>query len=306
MLVALAAVIVSSSLVSADPPKKPQLSYIPPGADREETRVSPPPAAAISPDKLRAAWVSDDKKSILSSTRAGASAEWTEPVRLLSTRGVVHRIAFSPDGHSIAYENERNWKGDGTLDDAWEFIAVYDIATRQISYVDPSFDFDTAPSWSRDGAAISFTRKVQGLPDAHLTKPVVRLKLAAWTPPPKRPFERFTMADVLAAPFIYPPAPSGDGTAVAYVTREARERNIYLLKVGQPARRIVNYPGDDGEDLADSQALSKTGRGDRLCARRRRQSSGRRAQSKRARRSAGGTGLDRRRTKRYAASVGAG
>ncbi len=231
--------------------------------------VQPPASAALSPDGLRAAWASDDRKSVFSATRANAAAGWAAPNRLLTTRGTVGKVVFSPDGKSIAYENLRTWRDDGTPDDRWGFIGVYDIPTRQISYVDPSFSIDTDPVWSGDGGSLSFTRKTAGVPDAHLTRPVTRLKLGAWEPPPLRPSERYTMASIIAAPFVYPPAPSGDGLALAYVTREARDRNIYFMRLGEPARRIVNQAGDDGQDLKDV-AVSHTGgavayvRGDNL------------------------------------------
>lgn len=228
-----------------------------------------PPGAAVSADGLRAAWPSADHRSILSSTRASTRQSWSAPLRLLTTRGKVGKIVFSPDGRSIAYENPRTWHDDGSPNDSWQLIGVYDIATRQISYVDPSFDVDSDPVWSADSRSISFTRSVYGLPGSHLTRPVVRRKLAGWKPPGLRASERFTMAAVLSAPFIYPPVPSADGRSLAYVTRETTDRNIYFWRVGEPVRRIVNYPGDDGQDLEDL-AVSPAGgavayvRGDRL------------------------------------------
>ncbi len=224
----------------------------------DDHSVPPPASAAISPDGLRAAWVSDKGRSIVSATRAAKDADWSAPNRLLTTRDVVHAIVFSPDSQSLAYENSRTWRDDGSADDGWEFICVYDIASRQISYVDPSFDMDSNPVWSADGAAISFTRKVTGLADQHLTRSVTRLKLAAWTSPPRQPDEKFTLASVLAAPFVYPPAPSGDGTALAYVSREGKSRNVYFLHIGHRARRLASYPDDDGQDMEDV-AVSRTG-----------------------------------------------
>jgi dipeptidyl aminopeptidase/acylaminoacyl peptidase len=224
----------------------------------DDHSAPPPASAAISPDGLRAAWASDKGRSIVSATRAAKDGDWSAPNRLLTTRGVVHAIVFSPDSKSLAYENTRTWKDDGSAGDGWEFIGVYDIASRQISYVDPSFDMDSDPVWSADGAAVNFTRKVPGLADQHLTRPVVRLKLAGWTPPPRQPNEKFTLASILAAPFVYPPAPSGDGTALAYVSREGKSRNVYFLRVGKKAVRLAGYPDDDGQDMEDV-AVSKTG-----------------------------------------------
>ncbi len=232
----------------AGPPVTP---IVPSWSTPPEKLVLPPATATLAPDGLRAAWVTDDHKSVLSATRATPAAEWAAPDRLLTSRGTFGALVFSPDGGSLAYENPRTWRDDGTADDSWAFIGVYDLATRQISYVDPSFNIDSHPSWSADGTQVSFTRQVEGLPDVTLSRPITRLKLAAWQPPPQRATEKFTMAAVIAAPYIYPPAPSGDGKSLAYLTREARSRNVYFLRPGQAARRIANYPDDDGRDLSD-------------------------------------------------------
>lgn len=232
---------------------------LPPWVTPPETVVVPPDSASLSGNGLRAAWTTADQKSVLTATRVSPDAPWSAPDRILTTRGLVHQIVFSPNGESIVYENERSWKGSGAPNDTWEFICVYDFATGQISYIDPSFDFDTDPSWSSDGTAITFTRKVEGMADAHLIRPVTRLKLGAWKPPALRPGERFTMASVIAAPFVYPPAPSADGTALAYVTREARDRNVYFLRAGQPARLLTKYAGDDGQDMSELPAVSRNG-----------------------------------------------
>ncbi|HEX7124134.1 MAG TPA: prolyl oligopeptidase family serine peptidase [Gemmatimonadaceae bacterium] len=61
---------------------------------------------------------------------------------------------WSPDGSKIAFVSDR---------ENHSFIAVYDVATRRVSYIAPSVDFDTAPVWSPDGRQIAFVRR-PGLP----------------------------------------------------------------------------------------------------------------------------------------------
>ena len=235
-----------------------QVASFPSWASPPAALVLPPSSAALSADALRAAWVSDDHRSVLSAMRSSPTAEWAAPDRLLTTRGTVGTIVFSPDGKRIAYENARTWRNDGTAGDTWQFIAVYDFASRQISYVDPSFDLDSNPQWSADGSQLSYTRSVEGLLAARLTRAVPSPSTGGWQPPPLRPSERFTMASIIAAPYIYPPAPSADGRSIAYLTREAQNRNVYFMRVGELARRLVSYADDDGQDL-EAVAVSRTG-----------------------------------------------
>ena len=64
--------------------------------------------------------------------------------------GVQSAPRWSPDGKKIAFVSNR---------EDHSFIAVYDMASRTISYMDPSVDFDTNPMWTRDGKSIVFTRR---------------------------------------------------------------------------------------------------------------------------------------------------
>ncbi len=68
---------------------------------------------------------------------------------------------FSPDGKKIAFVTNRTDHG---------FIAVYDMATRTVSYLAPSVDRDTNPNWSADSKQIIFTRQ-PGLPFGQQAQP---------------------------------------------------------------------------------------------------------------------------------------
>src|SRR5215213_2335872 len=77
------------------------------GAAQARAAAPPPAAAALSPDGKRAAWVSADAKSVWNETRASGSADWRDPERLLSIRGTVGKLVFSPDSKQLAFENPR-------------------------------------------------------------------------------------------------------------------------------------------------------------------------------------------------------
>ena len=236
VLIALAAVAVGSAWTGS-------ALAAPPAATVAQDAADPPAGAVVSPDGKRAAWVSEDAESVWSATRRSASGhppEWRSPERLLTIRGTVAELAFSPDSSQIAFENQR-----GTTHG---FIVVYDLPADRIMYVDPVFATDTDPIWSGDGSHISFVRHVTGVPDAHLTRPAPQP--GPWTPPPARPGDTYRFQDLLAAPISYTPVRSGDGRSIAYITWEATDRAIYFMRLGDRARRVVHYPGDDGIDLS--------------------------------------------------------
>ena len=239
----------------------------PPAASGKLTQQAPaaPSASAVtSPNGLRAAWASDDARSVWTATRKTPSSPWDTPARLLTIRGTVRNLSFSPDGSKLAFENPRaldtgRGRGAGAKPDpldTWAFIVVFDIAKRTIAYVDPQFSIDCAPVWSADGREISFMRTFGEMPATKLTKPVPEVR--AWTPPGPKAGDEFSLASALAIPFVYAPVPSGDRRSIAYVAREGTSRNIYFLRLGTPARRIVTFGGDDGHEL-NSVAVSKTG-----------------------------------------------
>ena len=251
----LALLLAAASAIGAQQAQQPAPASAPAQPDQ------PPANAVISPDSRRAVWPSDDQRSVWSAWRKTATAPWETPTRLLTIRGTVRNLLFSPDGSKILFENPRALTGRGG-GETWAFIVVFDIAKRTIAYVDPQFSIDSAPAWSAGGREISFTRKFGSLPATSLTKPVPEVR--AWTPPPAKPDDVFSLASSLAIPFVYAPVASGDGKSIAYVAREGVARNIYFWRVdtrGLKTRgpvQIATFGGDDGHEL-NTPAVSKTG-----------------------------------------------
>src|SRR5665213_2403449 len=68
-----------------------------------------------------------------------------------------------------------------------------------------------------------------------------------------------TMDGVLSAPFIADLEASSDGGTIAYIVHERGTHAIYALRVGQSARRIVDYAKDDGHSIGWLQ-VAKGGR----------------------------------------------
>jgi dipeptidyl aminopeptidase/acylaminoacyl peptidase len=68
----------------------------------------------------------------------------------LVVRGQNHSEEWSPDGSRLAFVSSR---GDHS------FIAIYNVAAKSISYLAPSVDSDSNPTWSLDGKRIAFVRR---------------------------------------------------------------------------------------------------------------------------------------------------
>jgi dipeptidyl aminopeptidase/acylaminoacyl peptidase len=75
--------------------------------------------------------------------------ENAKPSQLLHAKGQADELHWSPDGSRLAFSTSRT-------DHA--FIAVYNAASPELTYLSPSVDRDSNPVWSPDGAQVAFLR----------------------------------------------------------------------------------------------------------------------------------------------------
>ena len=112
---------------------------------------------------------------------------------------------WSPDGSKIAFVSNRT-------DHA--FIGLYDMATRTVSYVSPSVDFDGSPTWSPDSKRIAFVSNTA------LTAPSQRPWLARR---PERLWQAVSALLAIALAVSMATRGSGDGASSKSPSPEIKE-----------------------------------------------------------------------------------
>lgn len=84
-----------------------------------------------------------------------------KPEQLLETRGSATDLRWSPDGARLAFVSGR---------DDHSFVAVYTLADKSLTYLDPSTDLDGQFVWSPDSTRVAFLR-IPSMKDSILFEP---------------------------------------------------------------------------------------------------------------------------------------
>jgi dipeptidyl-peptidase-4 len=114
-------------------------------------RVADGAAPVLSPDGRRALYVKDGQifvARVANPVPADSMQRGEKP--FIKTWGRSSNPRWSPDGSKVAFVSDR---------ENHSFIAIYDVASRSVTYVAPSVDCDGAPTWSSDSRKLAFVRR---------------------------------------------------------------------------------------------------------------------------------------------------
>lgn len=78
----------------------------------------------------------------------------SEPEMLFSVRGGVTTLLPSPDGRKLAFVSNRSGYDRGK----YSFAGVFDLASREVTYLEPGLGFDQYLVWSPDSDRVAFIR----------------------------------------------------------------------------------------------------------------------------------------------------
>ena len=124
-----------------------QAVWVVPVAGGNPRRIGEGHAPAVSPKGDRVAFLRRGQIWWASLADTGPAEQ------LIHARGTARALRWSPEGARLAFVSDR---GDHA------FVAVYDVATKTLRFLDPSVDSDADPVWSPDGRRIAFLRNPAG------------------------------------------------------------------------------------------------------------------------------------------------
>ena len=143
----------------------------------------------------------------------------------------VYTPRFSPDGSKVAYSA---WRTGGYRD-----IEVIDLRTREIHRVTHDRALDTGPAWSPDGVRLYFSSDRTGIANIY-----------AWEPASGQVSQ---ISNVVSG--AYSPAPSPDGSKLAYIGYTSRGYDIFMLELDPETGRPASPYIDDRPPPSDANAV---------------------------------------------------
>ena len=186
----------------------------------------------ISPDGRSIAYVRNDSGTQTLWIANLDDIERTQELLVGSERfEQVYTPRFSPDGTKVAYSS---WRKGGYRD-----IQVIDLATREITHVTHDRALDTGPAWSPNGKRLYFSSDRTGIANIY-----------AWEPATN---EVLQITNVVSG--AYTPAPSPDGTQLAYIGYHSRGYDIYVLELDSERQRPAPAYVDDRPPPSDADSL---------------------------------------------------
>jgi dipeptidyl-peptidase-4 len=119
-----------------------------------DVRLTVSSGVRLKPDNTRAANGTPAVKPSSTGSNASPSVvsglSRTSATPLIKAWGTNGSVRWSPDGMRVAFVSDR-------VDHS--FVGVYDVRTREVTFLGASVDHDTSPTWSRDGTRVAFIRR---------------------------------------------------------------------------------------------------------------------------------------------------
>ena len=153
----------------------------------------------LSPDGRWAMWIKAGQVfglPIPPSGKTGGESDEEDLKPLFRTWGANNSASWSPDCRKIAFASDRQ---------DHSFIGVYDLSSRKISYLAPSVDRDSSPTWSGNGKKIAFVRR----PGSAFAQIVAQARQAQGTPGQPPGYRGESLQPQAPAPSAQPAAGPG-------------------------------------------------------------------------------------------------